>query len=65
MDKLFRTAHAIAKKERPFTDYVWKCDLDEIKGIDIGKTYCNHTQTRCFVGHIATVRRKPHSLPVC
>ena len=37
MDKLFRTTHAIAKKGRPFTDYVWMCDLDEMKGIDIGK----------------------------
>ena len=57
MDKLFRTAHAIAKKGRPFTDYVWMCDLDEMKGIDIGKTYRNHTQVRCFVAHIAAVER--------
>ena len=27
MDKLFRTAHAIAKKGRPFTDFVWMCEL--------------------------------------
>ena len=57
MDKLFRTAHAIAKKGRPFTDYVWMCDLDEMKGIDIGKTYHNHTQVRCFVAHVAAVER--------
>ena len=57
MDKLFRTAHAIAKKGRPFTDYVWVFDLDEMKGIDIGKTYRNHTQVRCFVAYIAAVER--------
>ena len=57
MDKLFRTTHAIAKKGRPFTDYVWMCDLDEMKGIDIGKTYRNHTQVRCFVAHIRYVSK--------
>lgn len=29
---LFRTSHAIAKHCRPFTDYVWTCNVDEIKG---------------------------------
>ena len=38
MQKLFRTAHAIAKKGRPFTDFVWMCELDEMKGLKIGET---------------------------
>ena len=28
------------------------CDLDSMKGIDIGKTYYNHTQARYFVSYI-------------
>ena len=57
MDKLFRTAHAIAKKGRPFTGFVWMCDLDEMKGLDIGKTYRNHTQAQNFISYIAMVER--------
>ena len=58
MAKPFRTAHAIAKKGRPFTDFVWMCELDEMKGLKIGETYRNHTQARNFVGYIAAVERK-------
>ena len=58
MDKLFHTAHTIAKKGRPFTEFVWMCELDEMKGIDIGNTYCNHTQARTFIGFIALVERQ-------
>ena len=32
LDKLFRTAHAVAKHNRPFSDYVWMSELDERKG---------------------------------
>ena len=35
MDKLFRTARAIAKKGRPFTDFAWMCELNEMKGLEI------------------------------
>ena len=57
MDKLFRTAHAIAKKGRPFTDFVWMFDLDDMKGLDIGKTYRNHTQAYNFISYIVKVER--------
>ena len=55
MDKLFCTAHAIAKKGRPFTDFVGMCELDEMKGLEIGNTYRNHTQACNFIGFIAAV----------
>ena len=29
LDKLFRNAHAIAKNNRPFSDYVWMATLEE------------------------------------
>ena len=35
---LFRNVHALIKKRRPFTDLIWRCELDEIKYVDIGKT---------------------------
>ena len=36
---LFRNAHAIAKQNRPLTDYKWLCHIDKSKGLDIGNTY--------------------------
>ena len=47
----------IAKKGRPFTNFVWMCDLDQMKGLKIGETYRNRTQARNFVGYIAEVER--------
>jgi hypothetical protein len=31
---LFRNAHAIAKQNRPLTDYKWLCQVDKSKGLD-------------------------------
>ena len=31
LEKLFRTAHALARKNRPFSDFGWLCTLDEKK----------------------------------
>ena len=28
LEKLFRSAHALAKKSRPISDFVWQCELD-------------------------------------
>ena len=36
---LFYTCHGLAKHTRPFTDYIWHCEVDEAKGMDIGNTY--------------------------
>ena len=41
MTNLFRNVHALIKKRCPFTDFIWMCELDEIKGVDIGETYRN------------------------
>ena len=41
LDKLFRNAHAIAKNNRPFSDYVWMATLDERKGLFLWETYRN------------------------
>ena len=37
LSRLFRTAHALAKHGRPFSDFSWQCDMDQAKGLDIGR----------------------------
>lgn len=32
----FRNAHAVAKHDKSFKDYVWLCELDKPKGLDVG-----------------------------
>ena len=41
-----RNIHAVCKMGRPFKDFLYMCDLDRAKGMDIGFTYCN--ATRCM-----------------
>jgi hypothetical protein len=50
LDKMFRNCHALVVKNRPLSDYEWMCELDETKGIILGKTYRNtesHTFLKC------------------
>ena len=54
---LFRNAHACATHARPYTDYIWQCDLDAAKGIDIGNTYRNDKAAATFVEYIALAQR--------
>ena len=49
MTNLFRNVHALIKKRRPFTDFIWMCELDEIKGVYIGETYRNEKQVLVIV----------------
>ncbi|XP_059201277.1 zinc finger protein 862-like [Centropristis striata] len=58
MAPLFRNVHAIGKKMRPFSDYVWMCEVDEQKGLAVGKTYRNAKQAPAFMHSIAEVERK-------
>ena len=44
MYKLLWNAHAIARHSRPYTDFVWMCTLDDMKGVQIGNTYRNDKQ---------------------
>ena len=54
---LFRTAHAIAKHGRPFTDFSWMCQLDE-KSVTIGSAYRSDKQAHTFCHYIAEVARQ-------
>ena len=55
---LSRNCHAIGKKGRPYTDYVWICQLYQLKGVDIGTAYLNDKAAAVFMHHIAEVARE-------
>ena len=44
---------AIAKQNRPLTDYKWLCQVDKSKWLDIGNTYQTEHVARDFIGCIA------------
>jgi hypothetical protein len=45
---LFRNAFAVLKHGKPWTDYEFLCELDIVKGLDIGKTYLNRNSGMQF-----------------
>ncbi len=53
ISKMFRTCHALAKKNRPLSDFLWQCNLDELKGVTLGQTYRNRASATEFVKYIA------------
>lgn len=50
---MFRNCHSIITNNRPLTDYLWLCELDEIKGIDVGQTYRNIMSAKSFIKAIS------------
>ena len=58
MSPLFRISHALAVNARPFTDYVWHCELEEAMGVSISKDYRNDKAARMFTKYIAEVERR-------
>ncbi|XP_060563884.1 uncharacterized protein LOC132723223 [Ruditapes philippinarum] len=50
---LFRTAHALAIHNRPFTDFIWMCELDSVKNVNVGETYRNEAAAKTFINYIA------------
>lgn len=58
MAKMFKNAHAVARHNRPYTDFVWICKLDKAKGVDIGSKYLNEKEAAIFIHYIAEAERK-------
>ncbi|KAJ8038365.1 hypothetical protein HOLleu_15763 [Holothuria leucospilota] len=54
----FRNVHGLCKKGRPYTDYTLLCDLDEAKGMDIGKQYRTDKKAAEFATSIAEAERE-------
>ena len=57
LETKFRNVHAIAKNNRPISDYIWLCELDRAKGLSVGQTYANETAARDFLGEIAGIQQ--------
>ena len=53
LGNLFLNVHAIAKNNRPFSDYLWMVELDRAKGIDVGTTYLNEEYAKIFCKFIS------------
>lgn len=53
MDKLYRSAYYLVKKERPFSDFEPILELQELNGLKIGDRYRNDKGAKDFVCHIA------------
>ena len=51
---LFKTAHALAKHDRPFRDLGWISILDESKGLEVGPSYRTDEKAAEFVNAIDT-----------
>ncbi|VDI55336.1 Hypothetical predicted protein [Mytilus galloprovincialis] len=52
---MFRNCHAIVMKNRPVSDYMWLCQLDDMKGLNLGQTYRNQETAKVFINAIAEV----------
>lgn len=57
MEILFHNTHALAKNNKSFKDFTWLCELDEAKGLGIGKTYRNPKAAKTFCSNIAQTER--------
>lgn len=57
MEILFRNTHVLAKNNNSFKDFIWLCELDEAKGLSIGKTYRNPKAAKTFCSNIAQSER--------
>ena len=58
MAYLFRNEHAVAKQNKPLTDYKWLCDVDGAKGLDVGDTYMNEKAALSFLNCISETEKK-------
>jgi hypothetical protein len=55
---LFRNSHAVAKQNRPISDYKWLCKVDQAKKLDIGNTYVNDKAAVDFISCIAQCEKE-------
>lgn len=53
MKILFNTTHALAIKNRPFTDFKWLCNLQTKNDIQLGETYIHANASKTFLNFIA------------
>ena len=54
---LFRNAHAVALPGRALSDYLWLCQLDVAKGLQLPREYLTVRYAKTFLHHIAQAER--------
>ena len=54
---LFRNAHAVALHGRALSDYLWLCQLDVAKGLQLPMEYLTVKYAETFLHHIARAER--------
>ena len=57
LEILFRNVHSLVKNHKSLADYIWICELDERKGIDIGTSYRSREAAKRFAHAIASFER--------
>jgi hypothetical protein len=58
----FRNVHALIKKNRPLSDYIWLNELDRAKGLDLSQTYDNLTAGTLFMEYISVAEKEKLSV---
>ena len=61
MERLFNTAHYVAKEGLAFKTFTGLCDLQEKNGLDIGNNYRNKMKCKEFVSSIAAIEQKNYA----
>ena len=54
---LFRNAHAVALHGRALSDYLWLCQLDVAKGLQLPMEYLTVKYAEMFLHHVARAER--------
>ena len=52
---LFRNVHSLVRHYKGIDDFIWMCQLDVVKGVDIGTSYRTNMAAARFVNAIATL----------
>ena len=61
MEKLFNTAHYVAKEGLAFKKFMGLCDLQEKNGLNIGNDYRNKIKCKEFVFSIAAIEQEKYA----
>ena len=61
MEKLFNTAHYVAKEGLAFKKFTGLCDLQEKNGLDIGNNYRNEIKCKESVSSIAAIEQEKYA----
>ena len=61
MEKVFNTAHYVAKESLAFNKFTGLCDLQEKNGLNIANNYRNKIKCKVFVSSIAAIEQEKYA----